>query len=308
MILLIDDEVVTLRVIREALSKFDSEILSVSSGKEAKELVADRAPDLIICDILMPDIDGFQLFTWYRESFPFRRTPFVFCSSLDSVEDEIKGLRLGADHYFYKPINPELLQARVQALLRLRRRSLSTTFEGKLHDYPAVQILQFCKRSGLTGAVKFFSSKGEHIWTFKGGNLLTSPGHTQESILAQLPAEKATTFQILATPPNFDELEVSIDVAETPEGKDAIAHCPPGILSGFQAGNNRIDIQTEIQVSRDPIMVSSIFANGQLLKTFHEPFDLGWEPEHMSEQLRRLHLSSEKETRERLTKKQKLQG
>jgi len=88
----------------------------VTSGAEAVSAARDVRPDLVVLDIMLPDLDGFEVIRRMREG--GRRTPVVFLTARDATEDKIRGLTLGGDDYVTKPFSLEELTARIRAVLR----------------------------------------------------------------------------------------------------------------------------------------------------------------------------------------------
>jgi two-component system sensor histidine kinase/response regulator len=122
-ILLIDDEPNLLLALGDYLELAGYEIRSASSGKEGLKTLLDWQPDLIICDIMMPDMDGFEVRRTLEEDPRYRNTPFIFLTAKAQLDDRLQGLRSGADDYVIKPFEAAELEARVEALLRRHRRS-----------------------------------------------------------------------------------------------------------------------------------------------------------------------------------------
>jgi len=93
---------------------------SAANGVEALKLLENRVVDIIICDIMMPEMNGFALREAVQSQAKLRDTGFIFLSAKSLPEDEIRGLRYGVDEYITKPFNPEVLVARVEAVLSRR--------------------------------------------------------------------------------------------------------------------------------------------------------------------------------------------
>jgi two-component system alkaline phosphatase synthesis response regulator PhoP len=93
------------------------EVITAYNGKEAISKLSQK-PDLIILDVLMPEMDGYATCKTIREIPEFKTTPVLFLTAKVSEIDEIKGLNLGADDYVHKPISPKKLVARVRSNLR----------------------------------------------------------------------------------------------------------------------------------------------------------------------------------------------
>jgi putative two-component system response regulator len=90
-------------------------------GAAALELVIRHMPDLVLSDVVMPEVDGFELCRRIKEDKATRLTPVVLVTSLGEREDRIKGINAGADDFLTKPVNNHELQARVRSLVRLKR-------------------------------------------------------------------------------------------------------------------------------------------------------------------------------------------
>jgi diguanylate cyclase (GGDEF)-like protein len=116
-ILLVDDEPHLVKVIKMRLEGAGYSVLVANSGQEALKVVEEEHPDLIILDIVMPDIDGFQICHILRSQFKTRHIPIIFLSAMRGVEDKIKGFNIGADDFLTKPFVSGELLARVNNIL-----------------------------------------------------------------------------------------------------------------------------------------------------------------------------------------------
>ena len=114
-ILIVDDELVIVKFLRANLEANGYETLAASDGAEALQKVEMELPDLIILDIMMPKIDGFEVCRRIRE---WSQIPIIMLSARNDLMDKVKCLDLGADDYLSKPFGKEELIARVKAVLR----------------------------------------------------------------------------------------------------------------------------------------------------------------------------------------------
>jgi len=114
-ILVVDDEKIMLRIATKILSK-EHEIICASSGAEAIELFLSEKPDLVLSDLLMPGIDGYELQSILQEK-SLEPVPIMFMTSDDSDESESKGFALGAADYIRKPLKSDVLLRRVKNIL-----------------------------------------------------------------------------------------------------------------------------------------------------------------------------------------------
>jgi len=117
-ILCIEDDRETSRLIREELEERGYEVSVAYNGHEGLAAILKSAPDLVISDISMPIMSGFQLLERLVALAPrFSKMPFIFLTALSDRQDELKGRRLGADDYVTKPIDFELLATIIKARL-----------------------------------------------------------------------------------------------------------------------------------------------------------------------------------------------
>lgn len=118
--ILIVDDVETNRVILEEIIKDMGSIPIVAkSGAEALEMIAEYDPQLVLTDISMPEMDGYELCRILKRNETTKDIPIVFISAFDSPEDIVEGFSLGGEDYITKPFIPEVVQARVGVQLRL---------------------------------------------------------------------------------------------------------------------------------------------------------------------------------------------
>lgn len=119
-ILLVDDEPDILEFLKYNLEANGLEVIVGNNGLEALDKLSEN-PDLIILDIMMPHLDGYEVYKKIREKEDFKDVPIIFLTAKSEETDEIKGLELGASDYIQKPISPKKLIARVNSNLRKTR-------------------------------------------------------------------------------------------------------------------------------------------------------------------------------------------
>lgn len=107
-ILIIDDER-SIRLLLESFLSKNYDVVSKSDGKEALDWLETNLPDLIICDVQMPNMDGYQLVEKVRQRGYTKHTPIVMLSGVESSKERVKCYKLGAQDFLAKPFNPEEL-------------------------------------------------------------------------------------------------------------------------------------------------------------------------------------------------------
>jgi two-component system OmpR family response regulator len=115
-LLLVDDEENLRSMLEAALRHNGFDVAAAATGREALDAAGAVQPDLIVLDVMLPDLDGFEVCRRLRAD--GARTPVLFLTARDATEDKVRGLTLGGDDYLVKPFALDELVARVQAVLR----------------------------------------------------------------------------------------------------------------------------------------------------------------------------------------------
>jgi DNA-binding response OmpR family regulator len=124
-ILVVDDESALVELVRSYLEREQYEVLMAGDGHTALELVRNAQPDLVVLDVMLPELDGIEVCRQLRQ---FSDAYVIMLTARAEEIDKILGLTVGADDYLTKPFSPRELVARIKALLRRPRRT-----EGALH-------------------------------------------------------------------------------------------------------------------------------------------------------------------------------
>lgn len=143
-ILLVDDNPVNLQLLCQLLERPGRRLLVAKSGKAALAIARKTHPELILLDIMMPGIDGFEVCHRLKSDPITRPVPVIFLSALDSTADKVKGLQLGAVDYISKPFQPDEVIARVKTHLTLHRlaREVQSQRDQLEHELKVVSNLQ----------------------------------------------------------------------------------------------------------------------------------------------------------------------
>jgi two-component system, OmpR family, response regulator len=115
-LLLVDDEDNLRSMLDAALRHSGFDVHPVATGRDALAAVSELAPDLVVLDVMLPDLDGFAVCKRLRSE--GTQTPVLFLTARDTTDDKVRGLTLGGDDYLVKPFSLEELVARIEALLR----------------------------------------------------------------------------------------------------------------------------------------------------------------------------------------------
>ena len=118
-ILIVDDVEINRLVLEEIIRNMGCEPLLAENGEKALELAVKCLPKLILSDISMPGMDGFELCKSLKANVKTKEIPVIFISAFDEAEDIVKGLKLGGEDYITKPFITEVVQARVAVHLHL---------------------------------------------------------------------------------------------------------------------------------------------------------------------------------------------
>lgn len=139
-ILIVDDDVNICELLRLYLEKEGYETIVANDGKTAVDLASQHSPDLILLDIMLPQLDGWQV---CREIRKFSETPIIMITAKGEVFDKILGLELGADDYVTKPFDTKEIVARVKAVLRRSSDKNKKTVEEVNYDKLRINLTNY---------------------------------------------------------------------------------------------------------------------------------------------------------------------
>lgn len=139
-ILIIDDIIENLRVLTEMLTKQGYKVRSVTNGKMALRTISNHPPDVILLDIKMPEMDGYQVCSALKADEETAEIPVIFLSALDELIDKVKAFQFGGVDYITKPFEPEEVLARIQTQLTIQKQKQQLRQEIARHQQ-TVEIL-----------------------------------------------------------------------------------------------------------------------------------------------------------------------
>ena len=182
--LIVDDDLFLVISLKFHFSDIGIEVEGAGDGIEALEKIDIFEPDIILSDIMMPRMDGHELYKQLRKNPGTANIPFIFLTAKNDISDQLKGFRMGVDDYVCKPFEINDLVQRVQRAIeraeKIRSFRTKADFSGNLSQIVWTDIFQLIELNYKTGELIFLSPEGEHIGKtlFSNGRLVNAQvGH-----------------------------------------------------------------------------------------------------------------------------------
>ena len=156
-ILIVDDEPRYLRLMQANLVTEGYQVIEATNGQQAVDMVAEKHPDLVFLDVMMPVLDGFTALERIRE---FSNVPIIIVTARGNEQDRVRGLDLGADDYIVKPFSATEVLARARAVLR-RAQSSGSLFQQSIFTHGTLRI-DFARAEVFKGDKMVFLSATEY--------------------------------------------------------------------------------------------------------------------------------------------------
>lgn len=288
LVVLVDDDPAMLETL-EGLLKSDWSVRPFTSGAAALAALESLAPDVIVSDIVMPEMGGFELRRAYAKRFGARATPFFFLSSIGDAETMVAGLEAGADDFIVKPVVPDVLRARLRVALRRRSTPQPSSFRGDFADVPFTTVLHFCESKRFTGELVVAAEGFDVALPIAGGELdqeVAAPWIDRLWDLAN------GTFVLRAA---------AIDFAGLPGAGDEARPPLEGRLSSVVVRGRRLQIQTELVGGDAPAVVTLILAGGEPVSKLRQRVPADADEECLREMIASQHEEAEASTRDRVS-------
>ena len=134
-VLLVDDTKTNIKLMADMLSQDPYEILEAYNGADALKIAGEQIPDVIFLDIVMPDIDGYEVARRLKANSDTKEIPIVMVTALDGTDDRVKGLEVGAEDVLSKPVNKVEVLARARSMVRLREYQMQLSIRDQAAEH-----------------------------------------------------------------------------------------------------------------------------------------------------------------------------
>lgn len=192
-ILIVDDDVDTLRLVGLMLQRQGYQIIAASNGNQGLEKAFAEKPDLILLDVMMPDMDGYEVTRRLRKNPTTSTTPILMFTAKTQLDDKVTGFEVGADDYLTKPTHPTELQAHVKALLaRTDKKNEVTTSTSAQHGY----VIGVISARGGVGVSTVATNIAAALFNRSQDNVILAeltPGHGTLGLDLGVPSQKDLT-------------------------------------------------------------------------------------------------------------------
>ncbi|MBI5637620.1 MAG: sigma-54-dependent Fis family transcriptional regulator [Nitrospinae bacterium] len=163
LILIVDDEPDNLEVLESRLTRRNYRVVSADSGVKALKLLEEVEPDMVLLDVMMPGMDGFETLTRMKEMRKGVFMPIILVTAQDDKESRIKGLDTGADDYVTKPVDIDELMARIRAMLRIKDLKRQITAKDREISRLSRELKETNRYQDIIGASAVMKELGDRI-------------------------------------------------------------------------------------------------------------------------------------------------
>jgi len=204
-ILVVDDDPIALKLVSSILTAQGYRIATVQGPKESLSILADQTFDLVLLDVLMPEIDGYELCRRLRKNPKTSELPIILLTALDTLEQKMRGFDAGADDYIAKPFEPKELIARIEVLLR--RAAPRSTVEPIENIGKVISVFSLRGGVGVSTIAANLAAGLAQLWDKQAllVDLVFTAG--QAALMLNVPLRK--TWADLATIPN-EEIDIEL--------------------------------------------------------------------------------------------------
>lgn len=284
-IVIVDDEESIRTLLVHTLPRDEFELFTFGEAPEALRLLPELRPDLILCDVMMPDMDGHTFFQEVKRLDGLRQVPFLFLSAVSAPDAIVASMEAGADDFVNKPFSPARLLAKVRAVLRLAGRTAPYAEErrqdalsGELGPRGTLPLVKFCETVRLSGRLSVTALGVERWAAFLGGELVAAggepdaPGEEPIDLLLAMGAGHYEITQNRLDPAALAALSVAEASTAPPAEEAAPAHPPGGLLTRLDVRGESVTVQTEAENRPDFTVTTVITRAGHVIRKIES----GW--------------------------------
>jgi CheY-like chemotaxis protein len=282
-IIVIDDEQDIRDLLTQAICPPEFECHPFADGGAALVKMHDIRPDLIVCDIVMPGMDGRTFLKQVRRSRDLGEVPFIFLSGTQDDEQVAASLEIGADDFIDKPFHVGRLMAKIRATLRMVERRRRDALYGDVTSAGTLPLLKFCEDSRLTGRLTVSTDTCRRWADFLGGEMVkagTDPAGDQDPLDALL-ATDSGAYRIEQRPLDPAAIrEAAVPSTPTPSAPPAAGAAPAGgipipagCLDRVHVRGEEISIETEGRNRPNFGVTTVVMRGGQILRKIES----GWQ-------------------------------
>ncbi len=217
-ILVVDDNAYLVDILSFSLEMENYEVLKAYDGEEALKIIGDITPDLILADIMMPKMDGFELCKKTKENPDTKDIPFLFLTAKGKLGDQLKGFSLGGDDYIVKPFNLNDLLKKIAKSIEQYKEKGSTVLDvpqnGSLVEFPIIKILQTAKSNNQSVTLTVIAANDIGKIYIKDGKIVKAETsvNKEKSALELILSWKDGKFKIdNSIPQDLSDKEISLD-------------------------------------------------------------------------------------------------
>jgi two-component system cell cycle response regulator len=214
-ILVVDDILPNVKLLEAKLSAEYFDVLTACDGPSAVEIAANETPDLILLDVMMPGMDGFEVCKCLRADPKTRHIPVVMVTALSDVSDRVRGLEAGADDFLSKPVNDVALFARVRSLVRLKMMMDELRLRQATSGSADLLEQESLGSQSETENARILLAEDNRFTADKLMECLTAAGHVVDQ------ASQATEGLTLGRGQDYDLIIVSLRI----DGEDGLRLC-----------------------------------------------------------------------------------
>jgi CheY-like chemotaxis protein len=240
-ILCVDDDIISLKLLRHVLSPWGCEIFEAKSGQEALEVIARENVDLVLLDVVMPGMDGYEVCKTIKGSKRTRGIPVVMITGLISKEDRIKGIEAGAEEFLTKPFDAAEVRARIKMLLKTKNLNERRTGEilielGLINDQQLQEALKISKEKNVKVGEALYSmgalSRDTIYWGLSNQLQMTyielSPEMVDKDLIQEFSLDVLKRWQCLPLYETNAEIHFAIADPTDQKSVEAIESLKPG--------------------------------------------------------------------------------